>query len=586
MQTQISLSHFFEVYLSNLNVNLVTIIFISSFAILILLLFLIRNFRLNKEVRSLRNEKILLLQSQEVAKIGHWEWNNKTKVDVWSQQIYTILERFNKIHIIDAIRECICEEHSEAFEDAIVKLYKEGDTEVNFCIKLSYKQRKHLHFEAKAVLAENETVQSMYGVVQDVTKNKNFQDKLLQESQALKIKTEQLDERNKIITQIVKETEKAKQKAEISDKLKSAFLANISHEIRTPMNGILGFAQLLLRNYEGSNQNKKYLYTILQSSKNLLAVLNSIIDFSIIESGDIDIRKTECNIHDLIQNVYNNLKDQADRKQIDFDITENSIVSAVTDKKKLTQILFNLTENAIKFTKSGKVTIGFKNNFNNLHFFVSDTGMGIPFEEKDVIFNMFVQGERAIKYAAAGTGLGLTIAKAYVDKMKGKLWFESEVNKGTTFFFELPLNVNELVVHKDLTASFSKNINHVFGNHKLKLLIAEDEDINFKYLQSIFDSEDHKIFRARNGKEAIDLFRKHQDEINIVLLDLKMPEKDGFEAAEAIRKLNSQVPIIAQTAYAFENDSQKALNAGCDACITKPIKIETLLQTIDSFVVE
>lgn len=582
------LFHFVFLFLRvNPQIQNMELLNISVILLCLIILFILISYfyiKLLKSNTALKEEQKLLLQSQHVANIGHWKWKEKTKTVIWSPQVFRILELSSKENIINVLRKKVCNTYTDNFNDAITELLKEGQTKIDFCINLRSGQHKHIYFEANAEYGTNDEIISLYGIIQDITKKKNYEKKLLDESKALKIKTEQLNERNKIITEIVKETKEAKSKAEVSDRLKSAFLANISHEIRTPMNGILGFAQLLLRNFEGNNQHKKFLYTIYQSSKNLLSVLNSIIDFSVIESGEITLKRQKCDINEILNQVYIQLEEQAKKKNLRFEIIKEEPVIAYVDKKKLAQVVYNLADNAIKFTDEGKISIACNCMNNLVQLCIEDTGMGIDPKENVEIYQMFVQGQKAIINAAAGTGLGLTIAKAYIEKMDGKIWYESNVSSGTRFYIEIPVTPNDLPKDPLIDKSLSHKNKKLLNGTKLNLLIAEDDMVNFNFLKAVFESENYTVIHAKNGEEAIQMFSTYKN-LNLVLLDLKMPKMNGFEAARKMKEINADIPIIAQTAYAFENDTEKAIQAGCSACVTKPIQVEVLLETVENFLV-
>ncbi|MBN1253116.1 MAG: PAS domain S-box protein [Bacteroidales bacterium] len=372
----------------------------------------------------------------------------------------------------------------------------------------------------------------------------------------------------------------AKEKAELSDKLKTAFLANMSHEIRTPMNGILGFSGLLSR--EGLSEEKRVQYTdIIQSnSEQLLTIIDDILDISKIEAGQIDLYESEFDLNKLIKALYNLFLPQVKQKGISFikNIAESDIVIKA-DETKLKQIITNLLNNAIKFTHKGFIEIGFKAKDYFIEFYVKDTGIGISKDQQSVIFERFRQLDLTSSRRYGGTGLGLSITKAFVKKMGGEIWLDSEIEKGSTFYFSIPIpeyfQIQENVVEK---FTYEEN-DKIIGNKTI--LIAEDEEDNFLYLNELLENSNTTIIHVSDGKEAVERFKN--DHIDLVLMDIKMPVMDGYEATKIIKKINPKIPIIAQTALALVGDSSKAIQAGCDDYITKPIDENKLLEILKKY---
>jgi len=381
--------------------------------------------------------------------------------------------------------------------------------------------------------------------------------------------------------QKLKDTEKnlivAKEKAELSDKLKTAFLANMSHEIRTPMNGILGFADLLNRKGLSDKKREKYTDIINSNSVQLLSIINDILDIAKIETGEIDLDESDIHINDLIQGLYDTFKPQATIK--DLKLKKNLPIETITihaDSTKVIQIITNLLNNAIKFTHKGKIEIGCRviqanENGHQLEIYVEDTGIGIVHDQKEAIFERFRQVELTAARKYGGTGLGLSISKAYAEKMGGKITVESEPNKGSIFKLFLPMKKQ----------GYQKpDINLIAKTHKVDwesktILVAEDDYIVFLYLNEVLTEKKITVLHANNGIEAVDYCRENEN-IDIVLMDIKMPKMDGYRATKMIKEFSPNLPIIAQTAFALLGDSKKAIDAGCDDYIPKPIE-ETAL---------
>lgn len=378
-----------------------------------------------------------------------------------------------------------------------------------------------------------------------------------------------------------KELIKAKEKAEESDRLKSAFLANMSHEIRTPMNGILGFAELLKSPNLNGNKQSEYINIIEKSGLRMLNIINDIINISKIEAGLMDLNITNSNINQQLKYIYTFFKPEIEAKGIQFILKNNLTLNETnikTDREKLYAILTNLVKNAIKFTKIGLIEIGCDRKGEYIEFYVRDTGMGIKGDIQKRIFERFIQADNKEKEAYQGAGLGLSISKSYIKMLKGNIWVESEFGVGSTFYFRLPYHATEINNIHSKKKSFSpfKNMN----TNKLKILIAEDDESSEKLISIVVQEFSEKIIYVHNGMEAIEMCRKNPD-IDLILMDIQMPIMNGYMATSEIRKFNKDVIIIAQTAYALEGDKEKAIAAGCNDYISKPIKMEELNQIIN-----
>jgi signal transduction histidine kinase len=372
-------------------------------------------------------------------------------------------------------------------------------------------------------------------------------------------------------------------KVKESDRLKSAFLANISHEIRTPMNGIIGFCSLLGEPNLPDDKKKNYSEIIISSSNQLLSIINDILDISRIEAGMAEIINSHVPVDKLLTGIESFYKPQIAKKSLKFELInklpseENDIV---TDRGKLQEILDNLISNALKFTDQGHIILGCERSGNELRFYVEDTGIGIDPSFHEKIFERFTQAEVSDGRIFGGTGLGLSIAKGLVELLGGKIDLKSESGKGTIFSFTIPY----LRFSKNQETDFAekKNLNIHNGINDLTILIAEDEEVNYQYFVELLTGLRTKIIHAKNGKEAIELCRKHP-EIDIVLMDIKMPLLNGLDATREIRTFRSELPVIAQTAYATLADRKLALDAGCNDFLTKPISKQDVLNTVEKY---
>jgi len=374
---------------------------------------------------------------------------------------------------------------------------------------------------------------------------------------------------------------KAKERAEESDHLKSAFLANMSHEIRTPMNGVLGFAELLKEPKLSGKEQEKYISVIQRSGTRLLNIINDIIDISKIEAGQMGANISETNVNEKIEDIYNFFKQKANQKGIHFACKSPlpSIQSIIkTDNEKLYAILTNLVNNAIKFTRSGSIEFGYIKKDEFLEFFVKDTGIGVSSAHQKIIFERFRQGGKQLTKNFEGTGLGLSISKAYVEMLGGKIWVDSEDGQGSAFYFTIPYLTENAVQTNDPDILRAEEGS---GQIKiLKILIAEDDETSDFLITSILSKNSHELFHAATSAEAIEECRNNQG-LDLVLMDIRMPDISGLEATRQIRQFNQSLIIIAQTAYALAGDREKALDAGCNDYIAKPInkdELEKLIQ--------
>ncbi len=373
---------------------------------------------------------------------------------------------------------------------------------------------------------------------------------------------------------------KAKQKAEESDRLKSAFLANMSHEIRTPMNSIMGFLSLLQEPELSGEKKDSYINIVKQSSTRLLNTINDIIEIAKIESGYVKIFPEEISISVLLEYFYDFFKPEADKKGLSLrvkDTVDKSTDVLRTDRNKLESILNNFMDNALKFTREGFIEIGAGREKDRIVFHVSDSGPGIPADRQEAIFNRFVQADMGINRSHEGSGLGLSISRAYAKMLGGEIFVRSRSGEGSTFYFTLPSgNASAGVMKSQEKAPPAKRPGK---KKKACILVAEDDDASFIYTEAVLQAENFTVVRAANGEEAVRHCRENPD-IGLVLMDLKMPRMNGYTATRKIREFDRKIPVIAQTAYALQGDEKKALAAGCDHYLTKPLTSKALLKCI------
>ena len=375
----------------------------------------------------------------------------------------------------------------------------------------------------------------------------------------------------------------ALEKAQESDRLKSAFLTNMSHEIRTPMNGILGFTELLKDSHLTGDQQKTYIEIINKSGERMLNTINDIIDISKIEAGQVEVVKSEVSVNKMLEEQYEFFNSEAQSKGLELiykpTLTDKE-ANIVTDKHKLDGILTNLIKNAIKYTKHGNICFGCslkkESNFEELEFYVKDTGIGIPSDRIEAIFNRFEKADIEDTQVFEGSGLGLAISKSYVEMLGGNIQVSSKEGSGSTFTFSIPY-IQQSMKETDTKGGVNK-IQQAPLN-KLSVIVAEDDEINQLFYKTIFKNKFRNIIFTTNGAETIEAIKKHS-EINIILMDIKLPDMSGYDATCEIRKFNQDVVIIAQTAYGLSGDKEKAIEAGCDDYIAKPINKGLLFEKI------
>ncbi|MFZ1730392.1 MAG: PAS domain S-box protein [Bacteroidota bacterium] len=391
-----------------------------------------------------------------------------------------------------------------------------------------------------------------------------------------------ITERKRIETELMI----AKEKAEESDRLKSAFLANMSHEIRTPMNGILGFTDLLKEPKLSGDEKDEYIRIIESSGFRLLNTVNDIIDISKIEAGQMKVSVSDVSICELMEQLYTFFNVEAQKKGLQLILDTVASMNKIilhSDKGKIYSILTNLIKNAIKYTQNGSVEFGCSKIGKDLRFYVKDTGRGISRKRLETVFGRFIRGSADEEVFTEGSGLGLSIAKAYVEMLGGEIWVESEEGAGSRFYFTIPCDdVESSVAEHDDNSVEEKSTIKI---HDLKILIAEDDEAADMLLSVLIKDISKEVLHAKNGARAVELCRNNPD-IDLILMDIFMPELNGYDATRQIREFNSDVVIIAQTAYALAGDREKSLQAGCHAYISKPIMKKELMSLIQQYVLK
>jgi CheY-like chemotaxis protein len=346
------------------------------------------------------------------------------------------------------------------------------------------------------------------------------------------------------------------------------------------MNAILGFSEILIRPNLAREKQTLYAEVLNAASNQLLGIINDILDISKIETGQVTVHKGEVSVNQILRSVQSlfihNAKNKGNYLLINQGLTDVKS-QIITDESKLTQIITNLVSNAIKFTNKGKIEFGYVVNNGNLDFYVEDTGIGISDENQTIVFERFRQADMTPSRNYGGTGLGLSICKAFVEMLGGSIGVKSVEGKGSRFYFSIPYNSVESSKADHLS---KPKTNYNFS--AATILVAEDEPHNFIFLSELLRETEVKIIHAENGAKAVELFSLNTN-IDLILMDIKMPVLNGLKATNMIRKIDSKVPIIALTAYAMAGDKENCLEAGCNAYLSKPLIKDDLLVTIDSY---
>jgi len=377
---------------------------------------------------------------------------------------------------------------------------------------------------------------------------------------------------------------KAKEQAEESDHLKSAFLANMSHEVRTPMNAIIGFTELLDEPNVSEEKAKRFKKIIRERSADLLNIINDILDISRLDAGQIKLHKEQYDLRELFREIFEfyKLGQLSKSKNVEFRINfevPGDKSSVFTDINRIKQILINLINNAFKFTQSGYVEAAcMLSDEQNLLFYVKDTGIGISKEKMDIVFERFRQAEDSyLTGATGGAGLGLSISKGLVNLLNGKIWVESEENKGSTFFFTIPYKATNLTPVKQQPVKSDD-----YNWDEKTILIVEDYKSNISYFRELFSKSNVNLLFAEDGKSTKDILKK-QIPVDLVLMDIRLPDINGFDLTRYIKSINPRLPVIAQTAFASQEDKSKCFDTGCDDFISKPINKKQIFSLVNKY---
>lgn len=442
-------------------------------------------------------------------------------------------ESFLDSRFLENLKESI-KSHKIVFDEARYKKRDEG----NIYIKYYF----------VPLMQENELI-GILGSIDDITGIKSFEQELI----------------------------KAKEKAEESDRLKTAFLSNMSHEIRTPMNGILGFSSLLTQTDITNEEYKQYVDIINDAGNQLLNTINGIIDIARIDAKEIVIENKDVNISVLVSQLTKQFSEKAAEKGLQFSVDsflEESNLTFKCDESKLNSIFSSLINNAIKYTHKGSIAIGGVLKEDYIEFYVQDSGIGIPEDRQEAVFQKFVQADLEDKDAYQGSGLGLTIAKEYTEFLGGTIRLDSEMGEGTTFYFTIPYKnglLNQRLADMQFEEDDSKAPGIEVPYRKLHIMVVEDDLVSYTYLNTLLSNFNCKVIHKTNGQDALEYCQEH-DDLDMIFMDIRMPRMNGYKTTQEIRKINPNVNIIFQSAHVLQEEKEKSKAAGGNDYLCKPIR--------------
>ncbi len=495
---------------------------------------------------SIKQSEAELNYAQEIAKMGSWELDLVTNKYTWSKNMFALLgiSTYEKEFFFDKFISLVHPD-DRSLIDMMHQEIVTSKSSVNFDFRfiLPDGQIKWVQNIVEPVYTDGKLVK-LYGINLDITDKKRVEIELIQ----------------------------AREAAESSSRLKTAFINNISHEIRTPLNAILGFTQIIIDPSLENHEKLEFIEILNTSSTRLLQTITDYMDISMLASGNFDSVKKSCSPYQIILEVKEKFHSRITEKGLNLktDIPELiQFQKEDSDHAILVKILSHLVDNAIKFTKEGAISIGLKNVKDGVEFFVSDTGIGIKHESLSRIFNHFVQEDDSNSRAYEGSGLGLAIVQGLVELLGGTLRFESELGRGSTFAFFIPReNGSSRLIPQQIASEKETNIQRPL------ILIAEDDDSSFRLLERILKNS-YQVLRAEDGNKAVEIIRQ-KPEVRLILMDVKLPGMNGYEATKLIRAFNKEVVVVAQTANGLAGDRERSLEAGCNDYISKPIHLKEL----------
>lgn len=559
-----------------------TVIISVSIVLFLLIIFVLIVFILNRKIN--KNRHLLLLSEEKFRKL--FEESDDAFIIIKHAKIFEINDaalRFlcysDKEQIINQSIDILAPEEEYGDNKSVNKIhnmldlaYISGYNRFEWNIKTNDNKTFYTDCSFTKITIDDDYV--YYLLIRDINQQKNTEIELEKHRMGLE----------ELVKARTKELQSAKEKAEESDRLKTAFLANMSHEIRTPMNAIMGFSELLSDKDITEEDKKEFANLVNINSNNLLNLIDDIIDISKIESGQLKIKPSKVHLSSLLKEIFAIFKEETASWNTAVELklkTGSEDDYLLTDKTRLRQILINLISNAKKFTEKGHIEYGYEIIGKEVKFYVKDTGIGIANDKKKIIFERFRQAEENHTRKYGGTGLGLAICKNIVSLLGGKIWLESILNIGSEFYFTLPILQADNIKEEKIQESLQKDI--VDWSEKI-ILVIEDIEINYLFIRKALQKTNASFLWADNGEKALEIIRLRND-INLVLMDIRLPDIDGYKLVKMIKNINPSLKVIAQTAHAFAEEREKSILSGCDNYISKPIRRNILIQIInDSFI--
>lgn len=493
-------------------------------------------------------------------KSGFWVFNPEEDFIIFSDDLIELLNLpSNEQAIIETFQNQFVNADEAAIFYSGLNYFLKNKSHAEFKIKVKDSKNSRIFHNSLSSLILKDKTELVVGIARDITKQVQYEEELA----------------------------KQKEKAIESDRIKSAFLKNISHEIRTPMNSVIGFIELLDNQSFEEEKKKEFLNIIKSKSKQLLSLIDDIAELSKFESGEIGINRTETNLARIFQELHKEYSEKATNLKNNLEIFLNLPAGlhehqAYTDPGRVQQILSYFLDNALKYTDKGYIQLGYEIKDNKqVTLYVKDTGVGIPKEAQKYLFNRFRISEDTIDPKMVNTGLGLTISRAIVEQLGGKISVESAPGQGSVFSFTIPY----VKLEKNIASKITEEQNIKPNWRNKVIIVAEDDEVNFHFLEAVLADTQVRLIHVHNGKQAIEICQTLGN-IDLILMDIRMPEKSGHEAVKEIKKIRKDIPIIAQTAYTGKEERDKCLQAGCDDYISKPIDISLLINKINYFLAD
>ena len=577
------------------------LILLKSSVIVAILLIRFSEQRLRAEML-LNESELRFKKAQAIAHLGSWEYDIVNGNLIWSSEIFRIfgLNQEEFVPSYNGFLECVHPDDRAKVEF----IYQESLKSKAPVFELAHRvvRRNNDQEEIRYIEQKGENVfdsqgnaVKTIGMVHDVTgqfyheqaiKEKN--EELLAQNEEYQVLNEEMNETFIRLNDLNTELEEARDKSEESDRLKSAFLANLSHEVRTPMNAIMGFTEFLSQPDLSPDTREEYISIIKKSGHHLLALIDDILEISKIDAGQVKLHYMALPLKSFMIEIEKSAQvlipasKNIKLQMAPFELDPN--LHLFSDEVKLRQVIMNLITNAIKYTNVGYIEYGcYQVNRLELKFFVKDTGVGIKETDKNAVFQRFFRAGNDINIRYSGAGLGLAISKAYVELMGGNMAVESEVGKGSQFSFVIPYTVVPEIKVDALKETKSVPGPITTDKPSVPILVAEDDEINFLYFSAIFEDSRYEVIRASNGQQAVDLCQKNPD-ICFVLMDIKMPVMDGVEATRLIKKIRPDLPVVAQSAHVLNDINDRIDGAGFDGYVTKPIDKQELFSMIERMI--